>query len=78
MTRRCPIPNRFVLDAIGLGLCAIAAMGCPRDVGEPDPPSSAACVTAVDCTPDGSVCGRVYACVAGYCEIMPSRTEPCP
>jgi hypothetical protein len=53
--------------------------GCPPDPSEPTRPDEArACLTDVDCIPDGGdACGAIIACVDQRCEDEPSRFVPC-
>ncbi len=55
----------------------LLALGCPRDVEDPERPDGRPCVEDSDCTPPGAECGLVWACVDQVCEEEPSRTRPC-
>ncbi len=62
---------------LALLLCGLGS-GCPRDIQIPDAPNGQPCNEDIDCAPDGgAACGEIRSCIAGQCEISPSRSVPC-
>lgn len=55
----------------------LLALGCPRDVQDPERPPGRRCIEDSECTPPDAECGLVWACVDQVCEEEPSRTQPC-
>jgi len=58
-------------------VAVLFALGCPREVDQPEPPPGIPCASDAECTPPGAECGFVFACVDGVCEEEASRFVPC-
>ena len=54
-------------------------VGCPRgDVQPPPPTTDEVCESRAECNDGTALCGRLRACVDGFCEAEASVLVPCP
>ncbi|MEM1418655.1 MAG: hypothetical protein AAGH15_27420 [Myxococcota bacterium] len=66
----------MMLRVLLLALSGLA-LGCPREASDPPLTGARPCATDVECIRTDAGCGDVFSCVAGRCELTPSRVQPC-